>query len=751
MFARVIVDISHSRVDRLFTYSVPDGMNVCPGHRVLVPFGKGNRPVEGLIIEISEEAKTSHTVKPITKILEAYTVLLPDQIKLAAWIKNAYHCSSAEALRLMLPAQLRGGRVKEKKVRTLKISDNIQLDAARSSLLKHDGTPKAPKQLEIFDLIACCDTELSVNEINAIVPGAASAITALIKKGFITENERITFRNPFNDALIPPSPPLTLTKLQSDALKEIENAAAGSTLLLHGVTGSGKTEVYMQAAADVLKSGGGVIVLVPEISLTPQITDRFRSRFGDDIAILHSHLSSGERYDEWRRIRFGKAHIAVGARSAIFAPVENLKLIIIDEEHEPSYISEQTPKYSAVEVAIRRIKYTGAKLILGSATPALTDYYRAKRGIYKLIEMPERINGIPMPKVDVVDMREEFLSGNDGIFSELLKEKLEKCIKNKEQAILFLNRRGYSSHVQCRSCGFVFKCRNCDVALTYHKFENRLRCHYCGASVRMPEICPACGRKFIKYTGIGTQQIEEQLKLLFPDIRCLRMDSDTTTGKSAHRDIINAFLKHKADVLIGTQMVAKGLDIPSVTLVGVVFADSTLFQNDYRSSERTFQLLTQVAGRAGRAEKSGSVVIQTNAPDHRAVRFCVAHDYKSFYNLEIRDRLQTLFPPFAVFIRASFSGKDENEVCLSTQNYSDGITKRLLETLQALNAEKELIFVIPGAAPISRIQGRYRYAVIIKLVRTKNTAAAINAIYEFSDSFEDADFDGVEINPQDML
>ena len=507
----------------------------------------------------------------------------------------------------------------------------------------------------------------------------------------------------------------------------------------------------MQTISEVLNAGGGAIVLVPEISLTPQTTDRFRSRFGNNVAVLHSHLSDGERFDEWRRIRFGKARVVVGARSAVFAPVENLKLIIIDEEHEPSYQSELTPKYSAAEVALRRIKYVGARLVLGSATPSLADYYKAKRGKYLLAELPHRINGIPMPEVDIIDMRAEFLGGNDSIFSAALRERLESCLENSEQAILFLNRRGYSSHAECRACGFVFNCPNCDVALTYHKHDDTLRCHYCGACYAMPKKCPNCGQEYIKYTGIGTQQVEEQLIKLFPKVRCLRMDTDTTVGKTSHRDILSAFASGKADVLIGTQMVAKGLDIPNVTLVGVIFADSTLFHSDYRSSERTFQLLTQVAGRAGRADKTGRVIIQTNEPEHRAIRLCKNHDYRSFYNLEIADRLHTLFPPFAVFIRAMFIGKDEEAAAKAADGFSNGVTNAILGTLSAFGARNELIFVVPGPAPIKRRNNEYRYSVIIKLARTANTAAAVNAIYKFGDDFDNEYYKGVEINPTEML
>lgn len=751
MFARVIVDITNSNVDRLFTYSVPEDMQLSPGQRVLVPFGRGNRPIEGFVIELTDSAETTHQIKSIIKPLEPYTVLLPDQLRLSEWICRAYHCTRADSLRGMIPATLRGSRVREKTVRTLRIAPDLDRDAFLASMYKKDGTPRAPKQLEVFELLNSPGAEYSSPDINAFIPGASAAISALIKKGVLVESDRELYRDPFRGHDPEPTEALPLFPDQQRALEGILGAAPGDVLLLHGVTGSGKTEVYMQAIAEALRNGSGAIVLVPEISLTPQTTDRFRSRFGDRVAVLHSHLSDGERFDEWRRIRFGKARVVVGARSAVFAPVENLALIIIDEEHETSYQSELTPKYDAREVAQRRVKLTGARLVLGSATPSLTSYFRAKQGKYKLLELPERINGVPMPHVDIVDMRQEFLSGNNSIFSSLLAEKLKKTYLKHEQSILFLNRRGYSSHAECKACGFVFTCPNCDVAMTYHKYDGTLRCHYCGAVYRMSDKCPACGSEFIKYSGIGTQQVEEQLTKLIPGIRCLRMDTDTTGGKTSHRDILDAFSAGEADVLIGTQMVAKGLDIPNVTLVGVVFADSTLFHSDYRSGERTFQLLTQVAGRAGRADKEGSVVIQTNSPNHRAIRLTTTHDYKAFYRMEIGDRMHTLFPPFALFIRAMFNSGSEQQAADAAGRFADGVTEKLLECLRTHDAEKELLFVMPGSAPIRRRDGEYRYAVIIKLVRTAHTAEAINAVYAYADGFNEEAFRGIEVNPQEML
>ena len=755
MFAKLIVDIANSNVDRLFTYRIPEELDVREGHRVLVPFGRGNKPVEAFVLELCEEYDTGFQVKDIVRTMEPYTALLPDQTELARWIAKVYHCTLCDALRLMLPAQLRGSRVREKTVRTVCIAEGLDKASARASLLKKDGSARSPKQLEIFDMLSRADMAMSVSDLNAYVPGASAAIAALIKKGCITEQGFVTFRSPFSASVERDSSP-ELTEAQKTAVDAINARKPGEAFLLYGVTGSGKTEVYLNAIQKALDDGGGAIVLVPEISLTPQTTDRFRRRFGDTVAVMHSHLSAGERYDEWRRLRLGKARVVIGARSAVFAPIEDLKLIIIDEEHEPSYRSESNPEYTTDEVAIRRARLTGAGLVLGSATPKIVSFLRARQGAYKLLELRERINGIPMPDVEIVDMRSEFMAGNNSVFSRNLAEKIKACVTHGEQAILFLNRRGYSYHGECRACGFVFSCPHCDVAMTYHKFDGTLRCHYCGYTARVPGVCPSCGSKYIKYSGIGTQQVEEQLKKLIPGVKCLRMDTDTTVGKTSHRDILDAFSRGEADVLIGTQMVAKGLDIPGVTLVGVVFADASLFHSDYRSSERTFQLLTQVAGRAGRAVKEGEVkrgkvVIQTNAPNHRAVRLAALHDYDAFFELEVKDRLRTLFPPFAVFARGLFECRNEKQAAEAAELFAAEAEKAVTGSLKGDEAEKELLFVSHGPAPIRKRDDLYRYAVIIKLARTKHTSKAVTALWSLADSYNVEGFRGVEINPNDLL
>lgn len=755
MYARVIIDIAHANVDRLFTYAIPEQLTIMPGHRVLVPFGAGNKAVEGFVLEVTDSfEEEGFRLKNVLRAMEPYTALTGEQIRLAYWIRDAYHCLLVDALRLMIPAQLRGGRVQEKRVRTVTLAPDVDAQAALASLKKKDGMSRAPVQSEIVELLCAAKTAMSAGDIAAFVPGAGPAIAALIKKGILVQEGRVAFRKPFLNGKIEPSEPLALTGAQAQALRAIEQKLLerSGICLLHGVTGSGKTEIYMQAIARVRSEGGRAIVLVPEISLTPQATDRFRSRFGERVAVLHSRLSPGERYDEWRRIRLGLVDVVVGARSAVFAPLENLRLIVVDEEHEPSYHSEITPRYGAAEVAARRAALNGAVLVLGSATPSVATYRKAKAGVYALLELPERINEAPMPEVVVADMRREFLSGNSGIFSGALYQELARCFAAGEQAILFINRRGYSTFVSCRGCGYVMKCPDCDVSMTYHKMENAMKCHYCGRSARIPETCPQCGKPYLKYFGVGTQQVEEQLQLSFPDVRALRMDFDTTRTKNAHYEILADFASGKAQVLIGTQMIAKGLDIPNVTLVGVIAADSTLHIPDYRSGERTFQLITQVAGRAGRAEKLGKVVIQSYTPEHPVIEFASRHDYLGFYDYEIALRRAALFPPFSLFVRVLFTGEDEDALYRMSEAFAAGLGEALAGALKADGADpRELLFLFASPAPVRRRQGQYRYQVLGKLARTKHTVAALRAIYGYYDANRTGEASGVEINPQDMF
>ncbi len=752
LFAQIIVDIAHAEVDRLFTYAVPAGMPLADGHHVLVPFGRGNTLKEGFVVGTSAAApKDISLVKEVAKILEPYPVLTEQQLALAQWIKRVYHCLLVDALRLMIPAQMRGSRVHEKTERMLYIPDGVDVPALLAGMETKKGEPKSPRQAEILTFMRHADKPVSYRELTARFPGAESAIKALRKKAVLQEELRELFRQPGMGKTVLENTEVALTQEQGAAIAAIQTGIDNGKgiFLLHGVTGSGKTEVYMRCMQRCLDSGREAILLVPEIVLTPQAMGLFRARFGDAVAVLHSRLSAGERFDEWRRIRLGIARVAIGARSAVFAPFENLGLIVVDEEHEQSYQSETRPRYHAVEVAIRRCAMAGAPLVLGSATPSLQTYMRARAGRYELLELPERVKGIRMPEIEIVDMREEFLAGNNGIFSAALHEKLSACFGAGKQAILFINRRGYSTFISCRGCGHVFQCPNCDISTTYHRTEERMKCHYCGYTAPVPTHCPSCGKPYIKYFGVGTQQVEEQLRQQFPGVAVLRMDRDSTQTKDSHEQLLEIFARGDAQVLVGTQMVAKGLDFPNVTLVGVVAADSTLHLPDYRSAERTFQLLAQVAGRAGRSLETGSVVVQTYSPGHPSIRFAKTHDYKGFFAYEISERHAALFPPFSLFVRVLLQSAQEEGLV----NERDAAAKGLREAIeQALGMyKKELLYISAAPAPVYRKQNVYRHQVLIKLLRSSHTTDALNALYAYLDEHVPSCFASLEVNPGDLI
>ena len=597
MFARVIIDIVHSKVDRYFEYRVPAGMHVDAGFRVKVPFGKGNTLKEGYVLALSETCEyDTDSIKDIARVLSDYPALTPGQIKLAHMIRRYYHTTLTTALRLMFPAEMRGGRVGDKyeRVVTYDLTD-VQYDAAVAALTAKNGAIKAPKQKEILDVMRE-KRRMSTQELERHVTSSAAARDALIKKGLLAAADIETMRRPRKAA--EQDEAFELTPSQQCAVDTLTQGRG--KYLLHGVTGSGKTEVYIHIVQRCLKKGQSAIVLVPEISLTPQLLAMFERRIGEPIAIYHSTLTAGERYDEWKRMVTGKARIVIGARSAVFAPLNNIGAIIIDEEHETSYKSDIHPKYTAHEVARMRANIEGASLVLASATPSVESYIKAKNGIYQLVSMPDRLFGLKLPSVEIADMRQEIVRGNRTIFSGLMYNEIKKALNDGRQVMLFMNRRGYSTFVMCRGCGYVEYCDNCEVTMTYHASHGQLMCHYCGRKRPIRSICPDCGKPYLKQFGIGTQQVEAHVKACFPDARVLRMDLDTTRGKDAHLEIYDQFKKGQADVLIGTQMIAKGLDFAGVALVGVVAADSSLMIPDYRSPEKTFQLLEQVAGRAGR-------------------------------------------------------------------------------------------------------------------------------------------------------
>ena len=689
MYCKVIVDIAHSQVDKVFEYSCPE--KVQSGCRVKVPFG--GRVTEGFVIEVSEAPSFDVSkIKPVREVYDEQPALVPECFSLMQSIADRYRVPKAVALRLFLPSEMRLGRVSEAFTKYIKLKDpGISLNKA------------AKKQREALENLK--DGEKKFTEF--CEQFGRAAVNAIVEKGgaevYKVRRERTPMQGEEEEYT-----PVTLTPAQQNALNYIENSPK-TVQLIHGVTGSGKTEIYLSYIAEVLKRGKTAIFLVPEISLTPQMLRQLRRRFKGQAAIMHSGLTPGERFDEWWRLRSGEAKIAIGARSAVFAPLENLGAIIIDEEHDSSYQSETAPRYSTIEIARMRAEYNGCKLILGSATPSVESYICATQGEYGLVELPDRINKKPLPEVIIADMREEVKRGNASAFSRALREELSGTLSSGNQAIIFLNRRGYAKSVICQDCGYVAKCENCDVSLTYHSEEHCLKCHYCGAKYHMLSACPECGGVHLRYGGTGTQRVVADLKELFPKAKILRMDNDTVTGKDGHYKILSAFARREADILVGTQMIAKGHDFPSVTLVGILDADMSLHFSDYRSGERTFQLITQVAGRSGRAGAKGKVVLQTFSPENYILRYAVNYDYKGFFNNEVAVRRATNFPPFSLICRVMVTAEEDKAAL--------GVLKEVYFAIDELRKEhpEEFIFFNKMHSPIKKLQGRVRYQVLMRL------------------------------------
>ncbi|MBE5783359.1 MAG: primosomal protein N' [Clostridiales bacterium] len=702
MYAEIIVDIASEQVDRVFTYRVPENMALEPGMRVKVPFGPKEK--EGFVIRLKEQSDYDESkIKPIHSLLEDYPALLPKLMELAWEIREKCHCPLCEALRLMLPAEMRGGRIKvktEEYARLLIPQD--QIDEA----IQKQG--RAQKRKLLITLLSD-GQEHPMEELKAMISNVREPLKYLVEKEMAEVYEKEALRSPYYGRVDAPPDP-ELTDEQKEVLSELIPALKKpqKPFLLHGVTGSGKTEVYIRLVREALRQGKGAIILVPEIVLTPQMINWFRSRFGNAMAVLHSRLTPGERFDEWRRIRMGHARIVIGARSAVFAPVENLGAVIVDEEHEQTYLSERFPQYDARDIAVSRGKREGAVVLLSSATPSIYSYAMARRGDYILTEMPYRVAHRPLPKVHIVDMRNELRLGNNSMFSGLLSQKLEECIAKGQQAMLFINRRGYASSVNCRKCGETIKCDRCDVSMTYHSVDHTLRCHYCGAIHPMPKQCPSCQSTYIKPMGTGTQRVEEELNKRFPGAGVIRMDVDTTAGKNAHFELVDRFRAGQAKILLGTQMIAKGLDFPKVTLVGAVMADLTLNFPDYRSPERTYQLLVQVAGRAGRGEEPGEVVIQTYQPDHYAIEGAADQNYRDFFAREFSRRRSDLYPPFTLMVRFLCEGKEMDAALETAEKIKDQIMKEYSGT--ALG--KRILFIRADEAPIARIQDKARAHVL---------------------------------------
>ncbi len=789
MIAQVIINTQSNRTDKKFDYLIPDELEdkVTLGTRVYVPFGKGNKRLEGYVLSLSEKS----TAKNLKAVFDAekIPVFNKQMIELIEWMRENYFCSYIDAIRAIVPTGTsvksieyavlkddsinlspkerkivdivigKGGacdivnilsefedenikpaikrlydkKVLEKQYRDTKAVKDKTVKIVRSTVMPEDlgeciqmlTKARAVSQVRVMEVLSRTDI-ISLSDLLMISQCGYNTVAALRKRGLVEFEEKIVLRSHKSFSDIEKTEPPELTDEQKVAVSEIDKGIYSekfNEILLHGVTGSGKTEVYMDAIQKVINQGKQAIMLVPEISLTPQMMDRFIKRFGGAVAVFHSGLSLGEKYDEWKKMRDSKAKIVIGARSAIFSPFDNIGIIIIDEEHELSYKSEMQPRYDTKEVAKYRAMQNKCTIIYASATPDIRTYHSAKDKKIKLLELNQRVNKRPIPEVSIVDMRNELRDGNKSIFSKKLVEEIKQNLENKEQTILFLNRRGFSTFVSCRNCGFVAACPNCNISLTYHKYNDTLRCHYCGHTVKNYTLCPKCNSKYIRYFGGGTQRIEEEINELFPSASTIRMDVDTTVGQNSHEKLLEEFSKNKTDILIGTQMVAKGLDFPDVTLVGVVSADTMLNVDDYRSAERSFDLLEQVCGRAGRAEKKGRAVIQTYSPEHCAVVYASKHEYKEFYEREIALRKAMNYPPFCDLVSVLFSGTYEPIVAQCARFFAKEISG-------IKNNDKSIQILGPVPAAITKIKNKFRWRILIKCENASALTEALSSATE---------------------
>ncbi len=775
-YASVLVDVSVRQTDRPFDYKVPTRWQdaIQPGMRVIVPFGP--RKIQGFVLSIKDTTNLEK-VKEIEEVLDVMPVLTEELLLLGSYLSQKTLCFFISAYQAMLPTAIKAVYKKHVQVTSEEALDQLvpelanlfsivkrrewtEIESLVSKIslvqraikeglleIEYEVKNKANKKTErVVSLLKVLDEELpiikspqqkdiieylrmngqtSVKELKECLGITDSPIKTLEKNEVISIKTVEVYRDPYEGREIERSKPLPLIEEQQIAFEQIVSSfheRKNKIHLLHGVTGSGKTEVYLQAIQEVLSEGKEAIVLVPEISLTPQIVGRFKSRFGNDVAVLHSGLSIGEKYDEWRKIQRKEVKVVVGARSAIFAPFENIGMIIIDEEHETTYKQDEHPRYHARDIAIWRGEYHHCPIVLGSATPTLESFARASKGVYELNTMSKRVNQGPLPEVEIVDMREQLRIGNRTMFSTALHEKIIDRLEKKEQIILFLNRRGYSSFVMCRDCGYTIQCPHCEVSLTYHKHNHHLKCHYCGYETYMPKQCPSCQSEHIRFFGTGTQKVEEAITKTYPEARVIRMDNDTTSRKGAHEKMLKQFGNGEADILLGTQMIAKGLDFPNVTLVGVLAADSSLHLPDFRASERTFSLLTQVSGRAGRHEKPGEVVIQTYSPEHYSIELAKTQDYVAFYEEEMKIRRSFRYPPFYYLVLISIAHND----LIKTVKVSEQIAGYLREYLS-----EGSIVLGPVASPIAKIKDHFRYQCVIKYKSEPVLYDVLNRIQQY--------------------
>ena len=731
LYAGIVIEVDHYGLDNIFTYKVPSEMNdtIAIGKRVTIPFGVSNKKIDGYVYEIyycRPESSRSYRLKYIKEIKDDIEHFTEEDKKVIQFIKDKYLATYIDCIRLITPPGAdKGSKIKVEK----KLYIERPLDG------KFDKEP----YISIYNEVQYNEGKYSKNILSKSRGLSLSSINTLIKHQYIKEEEKRVLR--YNSKNYIKEEEKNLTLQQNMALDTINNSFYNK-FLIHGVTGSGKTEVFIRLIEESLKNDKDVIILVPEISLTPQMVERIKGRLQIEIGVFHSKMSVGEKYDFWYSIKKKEIKVAIGPRSALFLPFSNLGLIIIDEEHENTYKSETDPKYDAREVAEFLMDMKGGKVVLASATPSLESYTKGKSGHYKLIEMSDRIPGAVMPKIEVVDMRLELSNGNSSIFSKSLFEKINDRLEKKEQIILFLNRRGDSSFVSCRACGFVYKCPNCDVSLTLHRSENILECHYCGYKVRPQIKCPKCKSKYIKFFGIGTEKVERLTKKAFPSANVERMDLDTMKGRNSFSEVYEKLKNNEIDILIGTQMITKGFDFKNVTLVGVLAADLTLNIPQYKSAERTFQLLTQVAGRAGRGAKKGEVVIQTYTPGNYAIQRAEKIDYKGFYSDEVDIRQAMKYPPFGEIVLVNLFYSKEDEV---------------VDTINVLAKEMkskftDLSILGPVPCPILKINNNFRYQIIIKGDLSQKINKNIkDFVYNIVKKKNNNIKISVDINPNDLL
>lgn len=802
--AEIVIDGAAGSFDKCYTYAVPDALlqKAQIGCRVTIPFGKGNIKKQGMILNVFEGEITPKT-KEILSVTDDTPILNDEMVKMCKWLKNNVFCTHFDAIHTMLPTGLNYNltdyysanyefcsvsllnEVESQIYKYLcdngeqpskKITQSFDCDeAVLQSLLSKQAVIKTavPKrrlqdvtrrwvkinndknnhikltarQQEIVDVVEMSES-VSVKELQYFTGVSASVINSLISKGVLIAFEKQEFRLPFVADTTENKQPIVLTNEQQtafDGLLDLSNQYKGDTALLYGVTGSGKTKVFLKLVDEVSSRGEGVIIMVPEIALTPQMIKIFSERYGSKIAVFHSAMSLGARMDEWARIKQGKALIAIGTRSAVFAPFSKLGLIIIDEEQEHTYKSEKSPRFHARDLARFRARYHNCLLCLASATPSVESYSNALSGKYKLFTLTERYGNAVLPKVSLVDMKKELNDGNSSNISRELAEKIEEALSQKKQAIILLNRRGHNTYVSCNGCGWVASCDNCSISLTYHSANKRLMCHYCGASIPVPKVCPECGSEFFHFSGAGTQKLQEEFSLIFPTAKILRLDADSTTARDSYSNYLTAFANGEYDIMIGTQMVAKGLDFPNVTVVGVIGADKALFSDDYRAYERTFSLLTQVIGRAGRAENRGVAVIQTNDTDNNIVTLAKKQDYDAFFKEEILNRKLMIFPPYCDICMIYVQSGD-NVVASDTINQIFANIKNLVS-----NDYKDIKLIILGPTPASvpKVNNKYRYRAIIK---TKNNSRFREMIGLATDiKLKKDTYIGVDINPENII